>query len=112
MKLPEFKAILKAVGAETKMSDKPDSGTKQVVLLEIPARTLSNEFGEEKELKAEHYELDVINKKIDPKFLTSLIGKKCVIKTAYLNGYDFEDKETKVVKYGKSMTLNAIQEFK
>jgi hypothetical protein len=111
MTIPEFKAILKTVSAETKMSDKANSGTKQTVLVEIPGRKISDEWGVERDVKPEHFELDVINKKIDPVFLASLVGKKVVIKTAYLNGYDFID-EKSVTKYGKSLTLAKIEEFK
>jgi len=112
MKLPEFKGILKAVGAITRMSDKDASGTKQTVLIEIPERKISDEWGNERTIRAEHYEMDVINNKIPDGTLSALVGKKVIVSQSYLNGYLYADKETGEKRYGKSMTLIQIKEFK
>jgi hypothetical protein len=113
MKLPEFKGILKSVSAEQKLSQKEGVvGTKQVVLIEIPSRTIDDGWGGSKKLNAEHYELDVINKKVDPALLQSLIDKKVLVTQSYLNGYEYLEKETQTVKYGKNITLISIKEFK
>jgi hypothetical protein len=93
MKLPEFKAILKSVGPEVKMSADKD-GTKQTILLEIPSRQIDDGWGGTKTMKAEFFEADIINKKVDTKLLESLVGKKVVVTTCYLNGYEFQDKQT------------------
>ncbi|MCA6377347.1 MAG: hypothetical protein IM627_16465, partial [Cytophagales bacterium] len=53
MKLPEFKGILKSVSAEQKLSQKEGAvGTKQVVLIEIPSRTIDDGWGGSKKLNA------------------------------------------------------------
>ncbi len=114
MKLLEFKAILKHVGKEEKLGE---NSTKQTITVEIPARKYSDEWGNEKESRAEFFEADVINKKIDPKTLEGLIGKKVVIKQAYLNGYEYEEKDavgkkTGNIKYGKSITINQMAEWR
>lgn len=114
MKLQEFKAILKSVGKEEKLGE---SSTKQTVMVEIPARKYSDEWGNDKETRAEFFECDVINKKIDPKTLEGLIGKKVVVKQAYLNGYEYEEKDalgkkTGAIKYGKSITINQMIEWR
>ena len=113
MKLPEFKGILKSVSAEKKLSEKEgNTGTKQIVMIELPARTIDDGWGGSKTLNPEYYEMDVVNKKVDAALLTSLIGKKVIVTQAYLNGYEYIEKETGEKKYGKSMTLNQIKEFK
>lgn len=117
MKLPEIKCILVSVGESVKLSDKPDSGTKQTVLVKIPARKIDNDYGETKEIREEFYEMDVINNKVPDTVLKSLLNKKVVITTAYLNGYEYQKKDavgkvTGEIAYGKSITLNALREFK
>ena len=111
MKLPEFKAILSSVSAKQPMGDKPSSGTKQTVLLKIPKRTIDDGYGGTTEIREENYEADVINGKVSDSLLASLVGKKVIVTQAYLNGYDYKEKETGAVKYGKSITVNSLKEF-
>jgi hypothetical protein len=114
MKLHEFNAIIKSVGKEEKFGE---TSTKQTVLVEIPARKYSDQWGEEKEIRAEFFECDIVNRKIEPKVLEGLIGKKVVVKQAWLNGYEYKEKdasgkETGNTKYGKSITINQMAEWR
>jgi hypothetical protein len=114
MKLPEFKAILKTVSEERSLGEK---SSKQVVTLEIPARKYSDDWGEEKETRAEFFECDIINRKISPEQLKALEGKRVTVQQSYLNGYEYEEvdavgKKTGQTKYGKSITINRMVEWK
>lgn len=112
MKLPEIKAILKTVSASTKLSEKEgNNSTKQTILFEIPARNLTDDWGNTKEIKAELFQADIINNKVDSKLLESLVGKKIVITQSYLNSYTYLD-EKNVTQYGKSITVTQLKEFK
>jgi hypothetical protein len=114
MKLPELKGFVRKVYPQETLGDKKT--VKQTIVLELPARKYADQWGEEKEIRAEHFEMDVMNSKVPEATLQSLIDKK-VIAIAYLNSYEYKEKDTtgavtEVVRYGKSITLNSIKEFK
>lgn len=111
MRLPEKKGVL------TKVYDKVvienDRRTiKQTVLFTIPERKITDDFGDQRTIAAEIFELDVLNEHLKSDYLKSLEGKKVVIEEMYLNSYTYQDQKTEETRYGKSITLRKIKEFK
>lgn len=109
MKLPEIKGIIEKVHPLAPMGE--NGSVKQTLVLKIPGRTYTDEWGEQKSTDPEFFEMDVINNKIPSDVLLSLQGKKVVIEQSYLNGYEFENQEGEK-RLGKSISIVKLKEHK
>lgn len=111
MKLPELKGFIVNVGDKETLKGERQT-IKQTILFKVPGRTIDDGFGGKTDTRDEFFEMDVMNEKIKEETLKGLVDKKIIVEQAFLNGYSFVDPETKVTKYGKSITVNRIKEFK